>query len=147
MQAALRCSVAGATGGRSSLPCASSFRKPREVGVGRRLHVDAVAREVRAELQQIGPVGLERVARQPALELQVREEVEHVMLERTRGRGSGDGRHAEAFFLGPPAPAVAIRLSAQEAQTQQRLRVLCCSDRTVQVGKRPADDFDPLVLP
>jgi hypothetical protein len=36
------------------------------------------------ELQQVRAVGLERVARQPALELEVGEEVEHVVLERSR---------------------------------------------------------------
>ena len=38
--------------------------------------------QVRAVLQQVRAVGLERVAREPALELEVGEEVEQEVLER-----------------------------------------------------------------
>jgi hypothetical protein len=44
-------------------------------------HVHPGALEVVAELQQVGPVRLQRVARQPALVLEVRKEVEDVVLE------------------------------------------------------------------
>ena len=54
---------------------------------------EPAAVQVGAVLQQVGPVGLERVARQPALELEVGEEVEHVVLVRARDRRAGDGRH------------------------------------------------------
>src|SRR5689334_21912389 len=55
------------------------------------------SRKVRAVLEQVGPVCLERVARQPALELEVREEVEHEVLERLGGSGErfGDGHRLE----------------------------------------------------
>jgi len=62
---------------------------------GRR--VELVAEEERAELQQVGAVGLERVARQAALELEVREEVEHVVLERACVNGCRCDRHGLLF--------------------------------------------------
>ena len=40
-----------------------------------------VVLEVLAELQKVGPVRVQRVAREPPLELQVGEEVEHEPLE------------------------------------------------------------------
>ena len=60
--------------------------------------VGAAAPQERPELQQVGPVRLERVAREPALELEVREEVEDVMLERPRLRGGVDG-HVVQFAV------------------------------------------------
>ena len=48
-----------------------------EVGVLDVDDVDAATAEEGPELQQVGAIGLERVARQPALELEVGEEVEH----------------------------------------------------------------------
>ena len=53
--------------------------------------VGAAAVQERAELQQVRAVGLERVARQAPLELEVREEVEHVVLERARLGGGVHG--------------------------------------------------------
>jgi hypothetical protein len=68
-----------------------------EVGMRDRERVAPV--QVRAVLQEVRAVGLERVAREPALELQVREEVEHEVLERFRCRGrvgaSVDDGHRE----------------------------------------------------
>ena len=50
------------------------------------------------ELQQIRPVGLQRVPREAALELEVGEEVEHEVLEATLGAGAFDGCHTPADF-------------------------------------------------
>ena len=62
-----------------------------------RRRVVAVAHEEVAELQEVGAVGLERVARQPPLELEVGEEVEHVMLEALRCRCCGGDGHVRVF--------------------------------------------------
>jgi hypothetical protein len=70
-------------------------------------HVHPAASEVEAELQEVGPVGLERVARQPALELEVCEEVEHLVLEAGRRR-LGDG-HASRFAPWAAVPCAARR--------------------------------------
>ena len=51
-----------------------------EPGVVERQRVAPGPAQPFAELQQVGAVGLERVARQPALELEVGEEVEHEVL-------------------------------------------------------------------
>jgi hypothetical protein len=64
--------------------------------------VDALALEVGPELQQVGPVGLQRVARQAPLELEVAEEVEDVVLEGADGEG-GHGPHFAAGGYDPPA--------------------------------------------
>ncbi len=111
----------GAGGGRRSAgrrPCAAAWRA-RPAGARRRPPASAATNsassacverrgrrrrvrcEVRAELQQVGAVGLERVARQAALELEVGEEVEHEVLERLEG--SDDG-HGAWFAAGGRAP-------------------------------------------
>ena len=71
-------------------------------------HIDHASVEEHAQLRQIRSVGDQRVARQAALELQIREEVEHVVLEGPR-RSAGDGRHAVIFAPAAPRPAAATR--------------------------------------
>ena len=97
--------------------------KAGELGVAERRRVEAVAREEVAELQQVGAVGLQRVARQAALELEVGEEVEHVVLERARGGcWAGDG-HA-----GPGSPRAARFIPVQRGVrgvASQRWRSHC----------------------
>jgi hypothetical protein len=63
----------------------------REVHVLGRQHVGPAAAQERPELQKVRAVRLERVARQPALELEIGEEVEDVVLERPRLGGGVDG--------------------------------------------------------
>jgi hypothetical protein len=48
-------------------------------------------------LEQVGAVGLERVARQAALELEVGEEIEQQVLERARCDGLGDRGDTDCF--------------------------------------------------
>ena len=48
--------------------------------------------QVGAQLEQVGAIGLERVAREPPLELQIGEEVEHEVLERLGAYGDGHAR-------------------------------------------------------
>jgi hypothetical protein len=67
-----------------------------EVGVGDGERVEPAAAQPGAVLEQVGAIGLERVARQPPLELEVGEEVEQQVLERLRpGRRRRDGHSAE----------------------------------------------------
>ncbi len=61
-----------------------------DVGRAGRQRVDVVGGEVLAVLVQVGAVGVERVAREAALQLQVGEEVEDEALE--AGLGSDRGR-------------------------------------------------------
>ena len=61
------------------------------------------APEPLAELEQVGAVGLERVARQAALELEVGEEVEQQVLERL-GRAEGASRWPRVPGDSPPRP-------------------------------------------
>jgi hypothetical protein len=68
-------------------------QEARQLGVAGLERVDLLAREVGAVLQQVGPVRLERVARQAALELQVGQEVQQLVLEAGRPAGR-DGGHA-----------------------------------------------------
>src|SRR5206468_1660558 len=68
--------------------------------------------EEAAVLEQVGAVGLERVARQPALELQVRQEIEHQVLERPGVGGLEDGCHCSPCSADEPGSlAGASRLS------------------------------------
>jgi len=73
--------------------------EPREVRVRHRERVAPV--QVRAVLQQVRAIRLERVAGQAALELEVGQEVEHEVLERFGGCGRvgsnvGDGHCSHA---------------------------------------------------
>ena len=75
----------------------------------------ARARQEHPVLQQVGAVGVERVARQPALELEVGEEVEHERLEARLDRGLGLGwpdcdGHAEVVL---PAGGASLPLHAR----------------------------------
>ena len=73
----MRWSVAGARGGLAPASrSASSETNAIRSTVVHLERIELVALEELAELLQIGAVGLERVARQPALELEVAEEVE-----------------------------------------------------------------------
>ena len=74
-----------------------------EVAVRRGQRVGVRALEVRAELKQVGPVGLERVAGEPALELQVGQEVEQQVLERLGRRRDRHGGSEFAAAKEPPA--------------------------------------------
>jgi len=81
-----------------------------------RRRVEVTAREEVPELEQITAVGLQGVARQAALELQVGEEVEHVVLERACFDVSwGDG-HALCFAAG--------RLVLADARRRATVRLL-----------------------
>ena len=135
--------------------------KARELGVAERRRVVAVAHEEVAELQEVGAVGLERVARQPALELEVGEEVEHVVLEALRCRCCGGDGHGRVFAAAAertfavqrgacacsrrrPCGLSRRRRSRSQLQAEQRLGVGRGGDRAVEVVQRPADDLDPL---
>ncbi len=113
-----------------------------------------------AELEQIGPVGVERVAGETALELEVGEKVEHQRLEVGIGARLwlGDGDRHGAWFLAAgrrtlpvQRPLARSRSPAelhgrlQQQHPDQRLRVLALADRAVELGQRPGDDLDPLV--
>jgi hypothetical protein len=67
-----------------------------EPGVVELQRIAARALQPLAELQEVGAVGLERVAREPALELEVGEEVEDEVLEGLDGDGHGTGFAAAA---------------------------------------------------
>ena len=82
--------------------------------------VVAVGIQVGAELQQIGAVGLQRVARQASLELEVGEEVEHQLLERAR-RGGGDC-HGATFAPREASPLVGSRAQLRD-QSPQRCEI------------------------
>jgi plasmid stabilization system protein ParE len=72
--------------GRALRPAGAQLREEAgQLGVPERRRVEVLAREDGAELQQVGAIGLQRVARQAALELEVGQEIEHVVLERARG--------------------------------------------------------------
>ena len=100
------------------------------------------ALEVRAELQQVGAVGLERVARQAALELEVGEEVEHEVLERL-GSGRRWPRHGASPRAAPRRlPRCKAAFSSPRAgrgarqQRDQRLGVLRLGDHRVELRQR-----------
>ena len=65
--------------------------------------VGAARLQMAAELLQVGAVGIERVARETALELEVGEEVEHEVLVWV-GVDLGDGHLPTAFAAGSPRP-------------------------------------------
>ena len=74
-------------------------QKRREIAVLRLQRIDVMPAQELAELQQVRAVGLQRVARQAPLELQIGEEVEHQRLDHLlrpglphRLAGIGDGR-------------------------------------------------------
>src|SRR5262249_18048690 len=85
--------------------------------------VRSAPRKERPVLQQVRAVRLERVARKAALELEVAEEVEHLVLERLLGgRQLRDG-HGGCFTGRAPTPRIASALSAGEnCATGQRRR-------------------------
>jgi hypothetical protein len=66
--------------------------------------IDAAAPEERPQLQQVRAIGLQRVAREPALELQVGQEVQHPLAHPAVGGGSarfGRGQVCSADGHGP----------------------------------------------
>ena len=87
----------GGGGWRLAIALRETGEEVRDVGArGARRRLSTSVEEA-PELEQVRSVGLQRIARQPALELEVGEEVEHQMLERLVLRGSrGDG-HETAF--------------------------------------------------
>ena len=98
----------------------------QEVGdVGRRRPRPSVpAGEEGAELQQVRPVGLERVARHAALELQIGEEVEHQLYEAV----APDGRvRHPPWFLARSRPSLTRNGLADQpgglARTAERLQL------------------------
>ena len=94
-------------GGRASLPAAGELvREGGQVGVRDVQRIVLRAREPLAVLQEVGAVGLERVARKAALELEVGEKVEQQVLERLRcGRRSDDGHGPPCFAAEGGDPA------------------------------------------
>jgi len=88
-------------GGRGSRPLVVSGRElgheRRQVDAGRRERVDGAPRQEVAELLQIGAVGLQRVARQPTLQLEVGEEVERQFGD-AASRSTDLGGGHEALF-------------------------------------------------
>ena len=130
----------------------------------------AAAAQPLAELQQVGAVGLERVARQAALELEVGEEVEQQVLERlgaTRsrcrravGRAGGCGvAMATSFQASARAADSPARCNARFRLLRGVLRRACSSRRpmivfasrqpaivALELGERVGLDVDPLVL-
>ena len=91
-------------------------------------HVVAVLLQVGAELQQVGAVGLERVARESALELEVGEEVEHQLLERRAAARRAiamaqRSRRAEApLYPPPPRNCATSARSAARSRSSARTR-------------------------
>ena len=120
-----------------------------EVGVLELERVLARLLQVRAELQQVRAVGLERVAGEPALELEVGEEVEHEVLECVR---SCDDGHAGGFAAARAPPAGATQLFSaprrclQPREPDDRLRVGALGDQRLEVRQRADLDVDALVL-
>src|SRR6476646_5396835 len=83
--------------GRAPLPRRQLGEEVGDVGAARLQRVAVVGAEVFAVLEQIGPVGVEGVAREAALQLQVGEEVEDEALE--AGVGAGLGGRARRLRL------------------------------------------------
>ena len=164
----MRCRVAGAAAGLSSRPLAISDDESAQLGVSDRERIVAAAPQPVAELQQVGAVGLERVARQAALELEVGEEVEQQVLERVRAAqpvskireaGGRWGVASDTSFQASARRATALpgatrgsgsRAAAQarlqQPQPDDRLRVAAVRDRLLELGERMRLDVDPLVL-
>jgi hypothetical protein len=86
----------------------------REVGVGGDQRVRVGAAQVCSQLLEVRPVGLERVAREAAFELEVGQEVEQEVLERL-GRGR-DGHGRQSFGTAADHPAGATSLSGAAAR-------------------------------
>ncbi len=125
----------------------------RQVGVRDRERVAAV--QVVAELEQVAAVGLERVARQAALELEVGEEVQDEVLERLGGRGRGEGSVGDRHLYGtspPPRQPLWVQALCHAAmvtkavERDQRLGVPVGGEDLVELSKRDALDVDALVL-
>jgi hypothetical protein len=96
----------------------------------------AAAVQERAELQQVRAVRLERVARQAPLELEVGEEVEHVMLERSR-LGSGDDGHGAGFAVAASLPRRCNAACAVHAALRRvRRRPGACYARRAPISSR-----------
>ena len=87
-------------------PVGDLGREGAQLGVPDRERIVAGAPEPLAELEQVGAVGLQRVAREPALELQVGEEVEQQVLERLGARrGRRDCHGLQGFDAPRRSPA------------------------------------------
>ena len=104
-----------------------------------------------AELEKIAAVGLERVARQPTLEFEVREEVDDQLVELRDGNG-----HADTEFAAPaPRPSsrkrgCAPREQAAAAQRRREERALLSQVGAHQLGwqaaARVAVEVDRVIL-
>ena len=112
-------------------------------------------REEDPELQEIGPVGVQRVARQAALELQVREEVQQMLLKAILSDRSGlfcNGAHESGHRK--PVSASASKLLArwraseserpEPEQRHEALAVPARPDHIVETRKRLSHDLDAL---
>ena len=97
--------------GRPSPPAASSERKSARSPCWAVERVGAGLAQERAELHQVRAVGLERVARQPALELEVGEEVEHQVLD--SGAASGAAIAMEELNSPPRRGRLAVQRACQ----------------------------------
>ena len=82
----MRPSVRGGDRRTALAPRGQLVQERGEIAVGRALDGQPAAVQVGAELLQVGAVGLERVAREPALELEVGEEVGDEALRRGPAR-------------------------------------------------------------
>src|SRR5919109_1135501 len=108
------------------------------------------AREEAAELEQVGPVRLERVAGESALEFEVGEEVEHEVLEALLCEGLLDRCHQRTDSAAAPTSLDgARRTSAAEVgpkpeEADQGLRIPTAGDHVVEVYQRHLHDLDPL---
>ena len=98
--------------------------------------VEVMGGEVLAVLVQVGAVGVERVAREAALQLQVGEEVEDEPLEAGLGaRWIGDD-HGGGVLPAAPQPlrrkaAPAARAAAKKSGSSSRLRPIVFAGRPV----------------
>src|SRR5919108_2211811 len=102
-----------------------------------------------AELQQVRAIGGQRVAGEPALELEMSQEVQYERLVALGGLRDGlalgrNRGHAKYFRGRAPVPSRASEQPLQHQQADQRLRVLAASDRAVEILERELDDLDPL---
>src|SRR5919109_1339125 len=119
------------------------FREKIGEVAGPRLERGQVAsREEAAELEQVGPVRLERVAGEPALEFEVGEEVEHEVLEALLCEGLLDRCHQRTDSAAAPTSLDgARRTSAAEVgpkpeEADQGLRIPTAGDHVVEVYER-----------
>src|SRR4051812_42860493 len=125
----------------------------RQIGVRDRERV--AMRQVGAVLEQVAAVCLERVARQPPLELEVGEKVEDQVLERLGGRGSGersvgDGhRDRPSRFVAVPLYGATTGSGEAFPHASERddgLRILVGREDRVELRERDDLDVDALVL-